>query len=226
MAGSVCLNVNLVFLITSKGPALVQACRRFAQVGAVIVGLSGCTGGETVGTEYTRHPDKIEALAKRARAGDSEAAYRMAQINWASPEALLWICRAAVQGHIWAQIQLGALHRTDIPHSGYLKGALPSIRPDNRVAYIWYGRAAEKGNEYAVFQKNQIADRLTSEQLIEAKSMARNWKPGDCPSPEHPLVVPSDELVCHGLKSNDWKYVDLATTRGLTREICRQIDAW
>lgn len=82
-----------------------------------------------------------------ARAGDSEAQYRVANryrdgrdVDPDPTEALRWYRRAAEQGHAKAENNLGLM---------YAKGF--GVEPDDLTAADWYRRAAERGLAVAQF---------------------------------------------------------------------------
>ena len=103
-----------------------------------------------------------------------EGAYQYYQIaileEGLSPDAIQSLCQAANAGHAKAMEKLAHLHRPwgDNEHV---------LQENDRVAYMWYTLAG-------VFDSRRtVAEEMTSEEIAEAKQMARDWKPGQCPSP-------------------------------------------
>ena len=80
--------------------------------------------------------------------------------------AARWYLRAANQGNNLAQQKLGLLYERG---DGVLK--------DYVQAYMWYKLGAANGGTIAVMRRDELAVRMTSDQLVEAKKLAREWKP-------------------------------------------------
>ena len=117
-------------------------------------------------------------------------------------EARQWYEKAAVQGHANAQVNLGSLY--DYGRGGlqdfkmaarwYLRAANQGnnlaqqklgllyergdgVQKDHVQAYMWYKLGAADGGTIAVMRRDELAVRMTSDQLVEAKKLAREWKP-------------------------------------------------
>ena len=80
--------------------------------------------------------------------------------------AVRWYTRAANQGNELAQQKLGLL---------YERG--DGVPKDFIQAYKWYKLGATSGATTAVMRRDELAVRMTSDQLVEAKKLAREWKP-------------------------------------------------
>jgi TPR repeat protein len=80
--------------------------------------------------------------------------------------AVRWYTRAANQGNELAQQKLGLL---------YERG--DGVPKDFVQAYKWYKLGATSGTTTAVMRRDELAVRMTSDQLVEAKKLAREWKP-------------------------------------------------
>jgi len=80
--------------------------------------------------------------------------------------AIRWYLRAANQGNELAQQKLGLL---------YERG--DGVPKDFVQAYMWYKLGAAKGGTTGVLRRDELASRMTSDQLTEAKKLAREWKP-------------------------------------------------
>jgi len=61
------------------------------------------------------------------------------------------------------------------------------IRPDNRMAYMWYTLADRNGHTEALSYRNALTTFMSPEEVAQAEQMVRDWQPGDCPSAEHRL---------------------------------------
>jgi TPR repeat protein len=85
--------------------------------------------------------------------------------------ALSWYRRAADQGNTAAQLNLGVM---------YLQGE--GAPKDYVSAYMWFNLAAaaipavEFPNVAAAY-RDEVAEKMTSEQVAEAQRLAREWKP-------------------------------------------------
>lgn len=83
-------------------------------------------------------------------------------------QAVAWFRRAAEKGHAGAQHALALMYR-------YHAAGLPQ---DKVLAYMLWNLAAAGGNAAAIEQRAEIAKRMTPEQIEEAQSMTRAWRPG------------------------------------------------
>jgi hypothetical protein len=117
-------------------------------------------------------------------------------------QARLWYEKAAAQGHADAQANLGSLY--DYGRGGpqdfkmavrwYLRSANQGnglaqrklgllyergdgVPKDYVQAYMWYTLGAANGGKIGALQRDELAIRMTSDQLAEAKKLARGWKP-------------------------------------------------
>jgi uncharacterized protein len=86
------------------------------------------------------------------------------------PAAMSWYRRAADQGNTAAQLNLGVM---------YLQG--DGAPQDFVSAYMWLNLAAavptvEFPNVAAAY-RDEVAEKMTSEQVAEAQRLAREWKP-------------------------------------------------
>jgi TPR repeat protein len=112
---------------------------------------------------------------KAAEQGQADAQYVIGAMYYtgnavqADPHsAVFWFRRAAEKGHAEAQHALGLMHR-------YHAAGLPQ---DNVLAYMLWTLASASGNANATQHRADIARRMTPEQIEEAQSMSRGWKPG------------------------------------------------
>jgi TPR repeat protein len=89
-------------------------------------------------------------------------------------QAVAWWRKAAKQGHDAAQVELGLM---------YEKGE--GVPQDYMQAYMWFNLAASRAAlagdainsiQWAV-QRDEVAAKMTPEQIAEAQRMAREWKP-------------------------------------------------
>ena len=80
--------------------------------------------------------------------------------------AVRWYLRAANQGNKLAQRKLGLL---------YERG--DGVQQDFVQAYMWYKLGAASGVKAGVVLRDALATRMTSDQLLEAQKLAREWRP-------------------------------------------------
>jgi TPR repeat protein len=83
-------------------------------------------------------------------------------------QAVTWFRKAAEQGHAEAQHALGLMYR-------YHVAGMPQ---DVVIAYMLWNLAAASGNTNATEQRASIARQMTQEQIDEAQTLSRTWKPG------------------------------------------------
>ena len=85
-------------------------------------------------------------------------------------EAMYWYRKAAEQGLPEAQFNLGNMYFPDdqgIPH-------------DFVQAHLWFSLAADQDYENAGNRRNEVASRMTRDQIFEAQRLARDWKQQHC----------------------------------------------
>jgi len=80
-------------------------------------------------------------------------------------EAMKWYYKAAEQGLPQAQVNLGIL---------YEEGQ--GVKPDFVRAYFWYALAESQGDGQAPQAKQDIAKKMTQEQLAEAEKQVKEWQ--------------------------------------------------
>ena len=117
-------------------------------------------------------------------------------------QARQWYEKAAVQGHVDAQVNLGML--LDYGRGGpqdfkmavrwYLRSANQGnelaqrklgllyergdgVQQDFVQAYMWYKLGAASGVKAGIVLRDALAIRMTSDQLLEAQKLAREWRP-------------------------------------------------
>ena len=120
-------------------------------------------------------------------------------------EAWKWLCVEANKGNGKAQEQAGRRYyrsETEPPSPGEPQRAPEEtgIRPDNRVAYMWYTLAFMFGNSDALQMRGTLAEDMTPAEIEQAEQMVRDWKPGDCPSSEYRLGPPAGMEASYGAR--------------------------
>ena len=131
-------------------------------------------GGEGVPQDYE---EALRWFRLAAEQGDAVAQFKLGVMYREGQgvpqdyeEALRWYKLAAEQGYAVAQGNLG---------SSYSKGE--GVTQDYVLAHMWYNLATSQlsgeDRETAVRNRDIIAEKMTSEQLAEARRLAREWKP-------------------------------------------------
>jgi TPR repeat protein len=117
-------------------------------------------------------------------------------------QARQWYEKAANQGHADAQVNLGSLYdygrgvpqdfkmavrwysraanqRNDLAQRrlGLLYERGDGVPKDYVQAYMWYKLGAANGGKSGAIMRDELAVRMTSDQLAEANKLAREWKP-------------------------------------------------
>ena len=120
-------------------------------------------------------PEQVESLKRRAAAGEPEAQYHLGLYVFREDkaESFRWLCKAAMQRWYDAQIAVGTF---------YEFGVKP-IELDYVEAMMWYLLAYPARLE----PSRKLAKEMTPSQIARAEQMSREWKPGACPDPNHPL---------------------------------------
>ena len=121
-------------------------------------------------------PEKLLELLEKAAQGHAAAQSKLGVmytngqgVPQDDGEAVKWFRAAAEQGHAGAQSNLGLMYREGrgVPH--YVQ------------AHMWYNLAASQSSgedrETAAKNRDDIAKKMTPEQIAEAQRLAREWKP-------------------------------------------------
>lgn len=110
---------------------------------------------------------------KAADQGDEVAQYNLAVMHAEGRgvvksygEALKLYRLAAGRGYDRAQSNLGVM---------YAEGR--GVRKDNVLAHMWFSLSAAKGYEQGITNRNLVAESMTPAQLLQAETLAREWKP-------------------------------------------------
>jgi localization factor PodJL len=82
------------------------------------------------------------------------------------PAALRWFSEAAEYGWRDSQFNTGIMLANGL-----------GVRPDLPKAYIWFSLAAAQGDVSALKKRDEIAGRLTADQLSSAKASVEQWQP-------------------------------------------------
>ena len=120
-------------------------------------------------------------LEEQGHAGNASSQYAVAQLYQGHRDgaAQFWMCKAANSGHPAAQLQLGHWYNED----RLTEDPWPfiSVRPDDRVAYMWYSLAELNGERSGEPFRLQLKnDQLNDADLEAAEAMTAGWAPGSC----------------------------------------------
>ena len=81
-------------------------------------------------------------------------------------EAMRWYRKAAEQGDVTTQVQLG-----------FMYSKVKGVPQDYVQAHMWYNLAAAQGDKDARESRDSLAKKMTPAQIAEAQRLAREWKP-------------------------------------------------
>ena len=77
-------------------------------------------------------------------------------------EAIKWYEKAALRGHLDAQVNLGTIYTVG-----------KKTLQDFERAHMWFNIAASKGHKRATMLRNRLTSKLPSEALLNAQKKAR-----------------------------------------------------
>ena len=145
-------------------------------------------------------------------------------------EAVKWYSRAAAQGNVTAQNNLGA---------HYVSGVGCAV--DYVEAYKWFNLAAANGDtdfDSASFQRDELAKSMTPDQIAEAQELSREFKPrqesgsDNSASPDSPtasgtgfFITDDGYLITNNHVVKDATKVRLVTSAGTIDAKVVQVDA-
>jgi hypothetical protein len=132
--------------------------------------------------------DLSEETRERAKAGDPDAMFHVylgLHDAYSDPvTAWTWLCKAADQGYESARIEVAYWHRQsnwELATSGRIAWLHKAhVRPDDRVAYLWYTLAANGDERRLGIRDDLFTEILSGNEIKEAQDMVHNWKPGQC----------------------------------------------
>jgi len=139
---------------------------------------------------------EAEAEAERAKKEKRDAAWLL-YLMQPTDENLVWLCRAADEGHASARNELGELYFYGSDQYRKFKGL--HIQVDLSRACMWFNLADQPINieltasqKYQLFHgryKNADVERaingMTADELVEAKRLVQFWRPGQCNTDFH-----------------------------------------
>lgn len=163
--------------------------RRRVPAGALKLSV---VAGDWKAAELSYQKDRaLERRRQRASAGDAEAQWSLYN-GQPTVANLVWLCRAADQGHRLARYELGQLYFLGSENHRAVQGAV--IEPDLPRACMWFhlsGHAELDGSPAApplpmptqaveTAEVKRTAKIMRPQQLKEAEVLLLNWEPGQC----------------------------------------------
>lgn len=140
-------------------------------------GLTACKSGNQA--------ESRSEMELRAQSGDIDARYQLGT-RYAdgafpnTPEAIYWLCLAAREGHVPAQMRLAELFED----RGYGGGDEDSGKLSNRgSAYFWYTAAASQGDDQAFERRQALEGVMEPAEIAEVKRRATRWPQAGCLDP-------------------------------------------
>lgn len=109
-----------------------------------------------------------------AESGDLKAAFALYRSGDLNAARFLWLCRAAHGGYALAQEELGDLYTSE---RGLEARNLGFAELNLVQGYKWYSLAQVNGLPRAKFLRDQLEQKMTSDQIREARQLAADWKP-------------------------------------------------
>jgi TPR repeat protein len=136
-----------------------------------------CQAPPTSGTPQKPYRER---LLERALKGDADAQFDLGK-NYETgriglpqdfSQAQFWYRKAAAQGEPFSEASLAILFN-------FGKG----VQRDYVQAYMWYERAAmhaQSGNRDTIVEmRDELAGKMTPQQIAEARRLAKEWKPAE-----------------------------------------------
>jgi TPR repeat protein len=145
---------------------------------AVVVVLGACS--------TTNKSETKSELRQRAQSGDIDARYqlgeRYADATFANkPEAIYWLCLAAREGHVPAQMRLAKLFEAEAASGSNDAGK--SRLSNKGSAYFWYTAAASQGDDQAFSSREALAGGMDAAEIENVKRKATRWQQAGCVEP-------------------------------------------
>ena len=145
---------------------------------AVVVVLGACSS--------TSKSETKSELRLRAQSGDIDARYQLGE-KYADaaftnkPEAIYWLCLAASEGHVPAQMRLAKLFEGEAVSGSNITG---KDRLSNKgSAYFWYTAAASQGDDQAFSSRVALTAGMDAAEIENVKRKATRWQQAGCVKP-------------------------------------------
>ena len=110
------------------------------------------------------HYKAVKWYEMAAEQGVAASQFNLGLIAWDKKEQVKWLLLAAEQGHDTAQFNLALM---------YIIG--DGVLQDYVQAHKWFNILAANESEVALRKRENIAKKMTTEQIAEAQKLAREW---------------------------------------------------
>jgi len=141
--------------------------------------------------ETTKREENLRSLRETAEQGDQEAQWTLFKME-PTEGNLIWLCRAADQGHVNARNELGELYFYG--SDKYLELDNVYIPEDLARSCMWFNLAGyaditwqtetdvdkQTPVPYGSPEVERTSRAMTAAELAEAKQLIEAWKPGQC----------------------------------------------
>ncbi len=142
--------------------------------------LAGCAAPIVGGVAGIAEKEKRDKWMPKAKEGNAEAQYRVAEpyccgrgAFYDTDLAIAWYCRASIQGHTDAQYKLANVYAGDLGIKSEIRTVGMEFE-DPVKAYAWYSVAASDGHSEAMKKKEKWEGKLNSTQREEAEQIIKN----------------------------------------------------
>jgi len=151
------------------------------RLGVLLLMASLTIACTTMGTD-SRLADYRHALLAQADKGDAEAQFQLGMTYCCGFDqtrndvtARIWLCRAALQGQVQAQYQLGRFYDM---HA--VKWRPRTGTQDIILAYVWYSVAADQGHDMAALYREALTHEMSPRAIEAAEKLKSHWKQKTC----------------------------------------------
>lgn len=169
------LTISLLFTLTSCIDYAIKGAKRYNEETGGADGVVKLVGDNVVKAE------KISRWTYAANGGDAEAQYELGKAfccgkrpYYNTYDALKWFCRAAKQGQRDAMYEIAKIY------DNYYKEEGSIIPRDEIIAYVYYIKSVEHGNDAAKWPRDRKMNKLSADQRQKAQSMLNKWPDVQC----------------------------------------------
>jgi len=169
---------HFLFLLRDSPFMLIPKTIQITLV-AVVALLGACS--------TTNKSETKSELRQRAQSGDIDGRYQLGE-KYADaafsnkPEAIYWLCLAAREGHVPAQMRLARLFEEEAAVPGSNNTAEGRLS-NKGSAYFWYTAAASQGDDQAFSSRMALAAGMDAAEIENVKRKATRWQQAGCVKP-------------------------------------------
>lgn len=146
-----------------------------------LLSVSGCIEAIHEGLLWTKDVGTQEAWKNLALQGDAEAQYKVGTIyccgerpRYDTVQALFWWCQAARQNQRDALLDIGKLYENAHKQKGTI------VPRNNTLAFVYYTKAVEHGNDDAVMEYKKLEPNLSPEERDDVVRLLKSWPSVPC----------------------------------------------